>query len=551
LDTRFIRTGSNVSFNGIRASGQVWINDTLGRVTNVNNLIQHLEDFSSNTLLDKSRGSLSCVGGVLNYTLYAIDGVGDWNFNGTIYAGPGVSVANATIILTCGTNITPKVNQIYWELVGNVPILKVSESQPTGVIHTAEFLVGSCSGSSYTIYSYSRHRDEIDSFIKRTIDRIQSSGTLYVSGFGITTPTTKQINIGSGDFFTGIFEMYTNVSLNSSLEGFYIINSTGNFNSYTSFDGATFNQYQTGETITDNRYINVVWGIVPTTTTSSKTIPTIPKLVAIVQSKPATEYNSIALAEQDTYGTTNYYPTNNLVKEVFVPIARTVVLRRTGGGGTGTLQTLSNGKLFRNIAGGVSSSGAASSSSVNYWTESGNVLSTTTGTYQVKVNELSINNTNYLYNAISAVGNINNYFQFNIRNQNISPSASSDLVATSPIGSETSYYVDLGINGPTYNDTNYAATKGNDSYLLTINSSLIIGTGSTNKYISFFVNSFMTPIWVMNITSTGLNMFKNLDMGSNNITNVSYIKLNEISGACDLTINGSICKNSSGLYITG
>jgi len=36
-----------------------------------------------------------------------------------------------------------------------------------------------------------------------------------------------------------------------------------------------------------------------------------------------------------------------------------------------------------------------------------------------------------------------------------------------------------------------------------------------------------------------------------NITDVNYIKLDDIGGACDLTINGSICTNATGTYIVG
>lgn len=528
LDTRFIRTGSNVSFEDIRASGDVWVNDTLGRVTNVNNLIQHLEDMSSDTLLDSSRSSLSCVGGVLNYTLYAIDGVGDWNFDGKIYAGPGVSVANATITLLNGTAISPVTNYIYFELVGDVPTLKTSSIYPTSThIDVATFVVGEVTGTTANIYSYSRNRYEVDSFVNRVIQRFEDAGTLYVSGF-TTGVNTTSLNVSSGgEFFNGIFKMTSTNNIKSQ-EGFYYINSSGNFVQATSL--TTFTQYADGTAMTGaNLRVNIVWGLVAINTTGGLG-PTQMRLVAVLPNPPVAAYNDVATAQADIYGTTNYYPPNAEIKNTFVPIARTILRPNTD-----LFEPFASGKYFKDIRGAVTTGGSAPSAASS----------------DPIFNSISIINANYLYNAISVVGNINSYFQFNIQNKNISPSASSDLVATSPIGSETSYYVDLGINGPTYNDTNYAATKGNDSYLLTMNSSLIIGTGSVDKYISFFVNSFMTPIWVMNITSTGLNMFKNLDMGSNNITNVSYIKLNEISGACDLTINGSICKNSTGLYITG
>src|SRR5690606_24739545 len=44
---------------------------------------------------------------------------------------------------------------------------------------------------------------------------------------------------------------------------------------------------------------------------------------------------------------------------------------------------------------------------------------------------------------------------------------------------------------------------------------------------------------------------ENLNVETMNITNISYIKLNEVAGNCDLTVNHSICSNATGTYIVG
>ena len=362
-------TASFVPYNG--ATQRVYLNNqtfeimnTKGANVTLNNFVEHTQEMMTDTLLDKSRLTLSASGGVLNYTLIAFYGCGQFNFGGVLYPSSGTGcVTNATISLLNGTDANPKHNYVYWELVGGIPTMKTAESAgATGTIPVAEFSVGTVSGSTYTIYSYSRSRSEVDTFVNRVLGRFEDMGAAYKSGF-TTTTATKNIKIATGYFYNGIFQMYTNVSLNSSTDGFYRINSTGSFISATTFDSNTFNQYQTGESVADNRYINVVWGIVPTSTTTSGTLPTVPKLVAIYQSKPGTEYNSAALAEQDLYEMTNYYPSDAQVKEVFVPIARTIVLYRTGGGGTGTLQAFTDGNLFKDIRGKTTSSGGAPSTS--------------------------------------------------------------------------------------------------------------------------------------------------------------------------------------------
>jgi hypothetical protein len=340
------------------------IQNTKGANVTLNNFVEHTQEMMTDTLLDKSRSTLTATDGILNYTLIAFYGCGQFNFGGVLYPISGSPcVTNATVSLLNGSNILPKTNYVYWELVGEVPTMKTAESPgATGTIEVAEFKVGKVTGSTYNIYSYSRARSEVDTFVNRVLMRFEDMGALYKSGLTITTPNTKQITIGSGYFYNGIFQMFTDITLNSSNAtqgGFYWINSTGNYLNASSYDGATFNQYQTGETVTNNRYLNVVWGIVPTSTTGGGANATIPKLVAIIQSKPATEYNTAALAEQDLYSMTNFYPSDVQVKEVFVPVARQVILRTTGGGGAGTAQTLSNGLTYIDIRGRTTSSGGA------------------------------------------------------------------------------------------------------------------------------------------------------------------------------------------------
>jgi hypothetical protein len=351
----FTTTG-NIIVNGLRTSGQVWINDTLGRAANMGNLLLHLEEMSTDTLLDKSRSTLSCTGGVLNYTLIALDGVGDWNFNATIYAGPGVSVANATVSLTCGTDITPITNYVYFELVANVPTLKTASTYPsTNHIDVATFVVGDCSGSSYTIYAYSRNRYEVDSFVKRVIERFEESGTLYVSGFTPYANTTS-INVTSGgEFFNGIFEM-TSTNIVSVPQGFYYINSTGNFVQATSL--SAFTQYADGTAMTGaNLRVNIIWGLVPINTTGGVG-PTQMRLVAVLPNVPTAAYSNVNDAIADIYETANFFPPNAEVKNVFVPIARTIVRPNTD-----VFEPFSTGKYYQDIRGKVTSGGSAATSS--------------------------------------------------------------------------------------------------------------------------------------------------------------------------------------------
>jgi len=70
----------------------------------------------------------------------------------------------------------------------------------------------------------------------------------------------------------------------------------------------------------------------------------------------------------------------------------------------------------------------------------------------------------------------------------------------------------------------------------------------SDGYISILV-SWLNGAWC---SLTGCTMSGNLNMGTQNITNMTFIKLNNIgSKPCDLSVLGSICKNSTGTYIIG
>ena len=294
--------------------------DSRGHPNRLSQVTRHLDEMQMDTLLDKSKSSLSCVGGVLTYTLYAVYGNGTFNFNGIIYPAP---VASASITLTGGTDAAPKTNWVYWYLNGNTPTLASSIIEPTvsPQIMVAEFIVGAVSGTNYTIYGYNRARTEVDSFVKRVIGRFENSGSLYVDGAAISCNTTT-LSIASGaHWYQGIFEFTAANIVNNT--AFTYVYDNGTWVQGTLLSG--LNHYSDGTLLGSNERQNIVWGIVPTTTTASGTLPTTVRLVAVLQSKPSAVYVLATTAEQDVYQSTNYYPPNAQFKEVFLPIARTIL----------------------------------------------------------------------------------------------------------------------------------------------------------------------------------------------------------------------------------
>ncbi len=143
----------------------------------------------------------------------------------------------------------------------------------------------------------------------------------------------------------------------------------------------------------------------------------------------------------------------------------------------------------------------------NYWTyDTNNIYSNTTGSVgigtggapgfnsttatiggvanQVQREKFLVNaGTTTSRNAIVAKGSINSYLQMNIQNTSAATGASTDIVATADNGSETTNYVDLGINSSTNNQDYFGGV--NDAYLYNLGQDFLIGTGTTGKHLAF------------------------------------------------------------------
>lgn len=108
------------------------------------------------------------------------------------------------------------------------------------------------------------------------------------------------------------------------------------------------------------------------------------------------------------------------------------------------------------------------------------------------------------FNVISGRGSINNYLQLNIQNRSNGTSASSDVVASANNSTETSNFIDMGINSSTYSNTSYPIIGGaNNAYLYSTGRDLVIGNASSTRNLIFFTNGFSLSDEKMRISSSG------------------------------------------------
>jgi len=172
------------------------------------------------------------------------------------------------------------------------------------------------------------------------------------------------------------------------------------------------------------------------------------------------------------------------------------------------------------------------------------------GTFFVTVNNTS---------GLTVVGEIaefahnsNTYAQIHVRNANTGTRASVDIVATADIGTDSTEFIDLGINSSTYNDPTFTIGVAKDGYLYTSNGNLTIGTANTNKFLSFFTGGTLAANERMRVDPSGnvgigrTAPTANLDvLGSVNAA--IYLINNTFANATPVTVNAA---SSNAVYTT-
>jgi hypothetical protein len=152
------------------------------------------------------------------------------------------------------------------------------------------------------------------------------------------------------------------------------------------------------------------------------------------------------------------------------------------------------------------------------------------------------------YNAVVAKGSVNNYFQLNINNQNAGAGASSDVVATADNGSETTNYVDLGINS----SVNNSGVMGNadDAYLYSAGNNLVMGTANTGMAVIFLTGGTSEATNErLRILSTGSVGVNNSTPNSTFFVRGSFATTNvtrTASATLSATDFSTVCNNTTG-----
>ena len=139
---------------------------------------------------------------------------------------------------------------------------------------------------------------------------------------------------------------------------------------------------------------------------------------------------------------------------------------------------------------------------------SGNLgIGTTNPLYKFSVTGSNATVTPGLNNVLADfTANTDSYSQINTRNASNGTSASTDIIATADTGTDTTNYIDLGINNSGYSAVGWTISGPLDGYLYTSDTNLTIGAASANKYISFFTGGTLASNERLRVNATGVGI---------------------------------------------
>ena len=134
--------------------------------------------------------------------------------------------------------------------------------------------------------------------------------------------------------------------------------------------------------------------------------------------------------------------------------------------------------------------------------------------------------------------NVNSYSQILLQNISNGTSASSDYICVADTGTDSTNYVDMGINSSGYSDVSYTIGTGLDAYTYSNGGNYAIGTQTSGKGLVFHTGGTLSAQLRAKINDTGLTV--NTTTATSSISSGALV----INGGCgiagDLRLGGNL-----------
>ena len=117
--------------------------------------------------------------------------------------------------------------------------------------------------------------------------------------------------------------------------------------------------------------------------------------------------------------------------------------------------------------------------------------------------------------VVNAVNSANSYVQLNVQNINtVGAAVSADFIATAPDGTDSSKYIDMGINGNNFSSSSWTISGADDGYLYVNSGNLTLGTDTLGTTVKVHVGGTLAANVVTTFANTGVTIGGNLTVSN-------------------------------------
>jgi hypothetical protein len=142
---------------------------------------------------------------------------------------------------------------------------------------------------------------------------------------------------------------------------------------------------------------------------------------------------------------------------------------------------------------------------INLVSGSTSTISFQNGIGEIDIRDIASTPLSFPAAILNATKNVSGYTQINIQNISSGNSSSADLVVTADNGTDSTNYIDLGVNSSTYNQAAFNITGANDGYLYINGGNLALGTASSGKTVVIHVGDTTSAAESIRIRAKGIN----------------------------------------------
>ena len=189
----------------------------------------------------------------------------------------------------------------------------------------------------------------------------------------------------------------------------------------------------------------------------------------------------------------------------------------TVNGATTQAGTLTVSSGFINSTGNILSTGAIH----NALTVNGNIFIASFGNIQIGT-QLTPHANAPLDVSIAA----NSYVQINIQNiDSVGTLNSADFIATAPNGTDTTNFIDMGINGNNFVSSAWTISGRNDGYVYIDGGNLTLGTATAGKTVRIHSGGLLSTNLVAEVYAANITMIGNINPSVSNVYNLGTTTL--------------------------